>query len=218
MSYLLKILPSTLKTQLAKFLYNDAIQVNRFLEDRDDNFYSKYLEELKSERFVKGDMIAKSGNRADFVYFIMNGVVHNLTTDRYFEAGQMINHDCIIQKTSITQDYIAESDVSALKYERETFLMILDQFPDINEDMQQIVKDKMSFVENQKFIKNKINDQETRNLIINHYKDIVQEEKDIYRKQKKSIALRLVNDSFNPHNSFKIHETRKKPKNVQEFT
>ena len=31
MSYLLKILPSTLKTQLAKFLYQDAITVNRFL-------------------------------------------------------------------------------------------------------------------------------------------------------------------------------------------
>ena len=31
MSYLLKILPSTLKTQLAKFLYNDVIFVHRFL-------------------------------------------------------------------------------------------------------------------------------------------------------------------------------------------
>jgi predicted PurR-regulated permease PerM len=31
MSYLLKILPATLKTQLAKFLYQDAIFVNRFL-------------------------------------------------------------------------------------------------------------------------------------------------------------------------------------------
>jgi len=31
MSYLLKILPSTLKTQLAKFIYADAIVVNKFL-------------------------------------------------------------------------------------------------------------------------------------------------------------------------------------------
>ena len=80
MSYLLKILPSTLKTQLAKFLYQDAITVNRFLQDRDDNFYSKYLEELKSERFVKGDVISKIGNRVENVYFIMNGVVCNQST------------------------------------------------------------------------------------------------------------------------------------------
>jgi CRP-like cAMP-binding protein len=126
MSYLLKILPSTLKTQLSKFLYQDAINVNRFLEDRDDNFYSRYLEELKTERFVKGDVIAKKGNRPEFVYFIMNGVVHNKTTNRYFEAGQMINHDFIMLQTPITEEYVAESDVSALKYEREIFKQILE--------------------------------------------------------------------------------------------
>ena len=87
MSYLLKILPSTLKTQLAIFLYQDAIFVNRFLQDRDDKFYSKYLEELKSQRFVQGDVIAKTGNKPENVYFIMNGVVYNSTTKRYFEAG-----------------------------------------------------------------------------------------------------------------------------------
>ena len=77
MSYLLKILPSTLKTQLAKFLYQDAIMMNRFLQDRDDNFYSKYLEELKTQRFMKNDVISKAGNKAEYVYFIMNGVIHN---------------------------------------------------------------------------------------------------------------------------------------------
>ena len=121
MSYLLKILPSTLKTQLAKFLYQDAILVNRFLQDRDDNFYSKYLEELKQERFVKGDVISKIGNRVENIYFIMNGVVLNKTTNRYLEAGQMINYEYILQKTFITQNTVAETDVSALKYDRETF-------------------------------------------------------------------------------------------------
>jgi len=66
----------------------------------------------------------------------MNGIVFNRTTKRYLEAGQMINHDCVIQKTIILEDCVAETDVSALKYDRETFQMILDQFPDINEDMQ----------------------------------------------------------------------------------
>lgn len=126
MSYLLKILPSTLKTQLAKFLYQDAILVNRFLQDRDDNFYSKYLEELKQERFVKGDVISKIGNRVENIYFIMNGVVLNKTTNRYLEAGQMINYEYILQKTFITQNTVAETDVSALKYDRETFQNILD--------------------------------------------------------------------------------------------
>lgn len=121
MSTLLKILPSTLKTQLAKFLYQDAILVNRFLQDRDDNFYCKYLEELKSEKFNRGDTIAKAGNNPEFVYFIMNGVVKNVTTSRFFESGQMLNHDCCLLKQFIQHDYIAETDVSVLKYERAIF-------------------------------------------------------------------------------------------------
>ena len=75
MSYMLKVLPSTLKSELAQVLYKDALFVNNFLKDRDDNFYSKYLEELKSERFNRGDIIAKAGNKLDYVYFIMSGVV-----------------------------------------------------------------------------------------------------------------------------------------------
>ena len=121
MSYLLKILPSTLKTQLAKFLYEDAIRVHRFLQDRDDNFYSKYLEELKTERYSKGETITKSGTQPDYVCFIMNGVVHNTSTDRYFERGQMICHDFVVNKTPILHDNIAWSDVSMLKYDRATF-------------------------------------------------------------------------------------------------
>ena len=79
-SYLLQLLPSTLKTQLAKFLYMEAIETNRFLQNRDDNFYSKYLEELQSEKFNANDLICKQGSAPEFVYFIMNGVVKNQRT------------------------------------------------------------------------------------------------------------------------------------------
>lgn len=35
----------------------------------------------------------KGSDNADYdIYFIVNGVVQNLTTKRYFEKGQMINH------------------------------------------------------------------------------------------------------------------------------
>ena len=54
MSYLLKVLPIHLKTDLAKFLFKDAIKIHRFLQDRDDNFYSKYLEELQPKKFSAG--------------------------------------------------------------------------------------------------------------------------------------------------------------------
>lgn len=77
MSHLLKILPIHLKTQLAKYLYEDAIKIHRFLQDRDDNFYSKYLEELQPQKFKAGTSIAKAGSEPTFVYFIMHGIIHN---------------------------------------------------------------------------------------------------------------------------------------------
>jgi hypothetical protein len=80
MSYLLKILPSTIKTQLAKFMYADAIFIHRFLQDRDDNFYAKYLEELTSEKFSKGSIIAKAGSHPEYMFMIMNGIVINSDT------------------------------------------------------------------------------------------------------------------------------------------
>ena len=124
MSYLLKILPSTLKTKLAKFMYYDVINVFKFLQDREDDFYSKFLEELEHKKFTRSDIISVVGKQPEYVYFIMNGVVQNVTTGRYFEAGQMINHDCIFLETLITQDYVAETDVQVLAYEKETFISI----------------------------------------------------------------------------------------------
>ena len=122
MSYLLKILPSTLKTRLAKFLFQQAIYVNRFLQDRGDNFYSKYLEELKAERFQKDDIIAKPGQDPENVYFIMAGIVLNNSTKRYFESGQMINHDVIYKKEVIRDEYIAVTDVAVVKFEKSIFV------------------------------------------------------------------------------------------------
>ena len=77
MSYILKVLPSTLKVQLAKFLYADAIFMHRFLQDWDDDFYAKYLEELRSERINKGEYLVKKGNKPESVIFMMTGIVQN---------------------------------------------------------------------------------------------------------------------------------------------
>ena len=126
MSYLLKILPSTLKTRLAKFLFQQAIYVNKFLQDRGDGFYSKYLEELKAERFPKDEVIAKPGQEPESVYFIMAGIVQNTTTKRYFESGQMINHDVVYKKELVRDEFIAVTDVAVVKYEAPIFIQIIE--------------------------------------------------------------------------------------------
>ena len=54
----------------------------------------------------------------------------------------MLNHDCVLLKQHIQCDYIAETDVSVLKYEAAVFQQILDTFPDFYEDLKSIIDDK----------------------------------------------------------------------------
>ena len=56
----------------------------------------------------------------------MSGVIHNTTNDRYFEAGQMVNHIDIYQNTLITESYKAYTEVTAVKFSRETFLKTIN--------------------------------------------------------------------------------------------
>ena len=48
---LLKMIPATLKTQISQYIFREAIYINKFLQYREDKFYSKYLEELNSMYF-----------------------------------------------------------------------------------------------------------------------------------------------------------------------
>lgn len=107
-------------------MFREIINLNPLLQNRDDHFYSKFLEELKSDRFNKGDFIAKSGQQVEWVFFIVSGVVENTTTNRFYESGQMINHDIVMRKSIIMYDFQADTDVSVLKYSKATFLQILD--------------------------------------------------------------------------------------------
>ena len=51
------------------------------------------------------------------------------------ECGAIINHDTIFNNTKIHSNFIAETDVSVLKFERDIFEEILREFPDFKKDV-----------------------------------------------------------------------------------
>lgn len=55
----------------------------------------------------------------------MNGVIHNTSKNRYYEAGQMVNHISVYQNSLIEEDFKALTEVTAVMYSRETFLIII---------------------------------------------------------------------------------------------
>lgn len=165
MSLILKALPSSLKTHMAKFMYQDAILIHRFLQDRDDAFYSHYLEELQVERFSQSDLIAQAGTQPQFVLFIMNGVVKNNSTGKFYEAGHMINHDSIVRKIDIIHDFVAETEVVVLKYEKQVFEQIMDTFPDFYEDIMDSIHEKEQIDQAQKKIDQQMQDTNLKGII-----------------------------------------------------
>ena len=103
-------------------------------------------------------MISKSGKLANFIYFITNGLVLNSGTNRYFESGHIINAECVLDNTLVTEDYVADSvEVSVLKYPRDVFLQMINHFPDIEENVKQLVKDKRMANINATFMNKMIN-------------------------------------------------------------
>lgn len=106
----------------------------------------------------------------------------------------MINHDYVFKNVEISQNCIADTDVTVLKYTRETFMVVVNAFTDIYEDMRQVVADKVTHQHNAELLKKAIAGEETRSLIINHYNDIIQDEQRQYRKTNKSLAMKLNTD------------------------
>lgn len=61
MSFLLEVLPASLKIQLNRFLNKTAIENIPFLQNRLDSFYLNYMEKFKPMRFDKDDIIFERG-------------------------------------------------------------------------------------------------------------------------------------------------------------
>lgn len=85
----------------------------------------------------------------------------------------MINHDAIIQSKVSNQSYIAETDVTVMKYDASTFETIIDQFPNFYKDLKKMVDDRQELEEKNNFKKVAVKDVNIRKIIINHYNNIV---------------------------------------------
>ena len=182
--------------------------VHRLLQNRDEGFYGKFLEELKPDKFSKGDCICKKGNPVEYVYFIMNGAAINVETERFFESGQMINHDAIIEDKIIKQTFMAETDVSVMRYEASVFEQIIDQFPNFYKDLKKFVDDKKELEESYKFKKRAVTDVNIQKLIINQYNKIITTAKEEMLHQNQDKALRI--GSISEREFFKV-----KPKKIK---
>lgn len=76
-------------------------------------------------------------------------------------------------KTPVLHQYVAHVDVNVLKFNKQTFNLILDQFQDFKEDLQEASADRKDNKKNDKFIYETINSEEARKIIIKNYNLII---------------------------------------------
>ena len=88
-------------------------------------------------------------------------------------------------------DYMAETDVSMLKYDCSTFQQILDQFPDFYDDLKTIISDKKELIQNSKYIKSAVQSETLRGIIVEHYNDIISDEQAQLKQNNQSLALKI---------------------------
>ncbi len=86
----MKVLPPFLKTNLALFLYKEAIREIPFLQNRDQMFYLNYLDELIPLKFKSDTIILQEKARPEEVIFILSGEIMNLNSKRIFGMGSML--------------------------------------------------------------------------------------------------------------------------------
>lgn len=74
---------------------------------------------------------------------------------------------------TVRHNYIANTDIAVFRYEKETFLKICEQFPDINEDIENLIDEKKEYTVNDDFLTKSIKSDKVRKAIINDYQEII---------------------------------------------
>ncbi|CDW73868.1 UNKNOWN [Stylonychia lemnae] len=177
MSYLLRILPTNLKTQLAIFLYKDAINVIKFLQGRKNTFYEQYLDKLKPMRFDRGSIILEQGSRPNEVCLIMSGSVLNASNGRILPTGSLFGESDMIFKRDRKDSYIAETEVYVFKFERKIVEIMMKQYPEIAEEVRNLAWEREKVRNNQDSIQTMIKNQDSvKDIIMRYFQQISQAE------------------------------------------
>ena len=103
----------------------------------------------------------------------------------------MINQDDIMRSVPCLHDCVAYTDVSVLKYDKHTFNLILDQFQDFKEDLQEATEDKTANEVNNQFIHQAMHGDEVRKIIAQNYNEVIKEEGIQNEANRKSLALKM---------------------------
>ena len=144
---IMNIFPKIVQHQVRMQINQKAIEVIKFLNKRENDFYEWILPMLSSHKFPIQSFLFKEGQIATHLYMIVEGEVLNMITRMLISEGNLIGEVDIIKSRKRQETLIAAVDWNCLKIERFDFLNILKEFPEIEKEVLEIAEEKEKFLQ-----------------------------------------------------------------------
>ena len=143
----LKDLPSSLYIDIYNFVFKDIIEKVDFFRDREKNFTLRLVPLLKQVNFQKKDIIYSTSDPAQEVYFIIKGRISTVNPGaigrekiQNWVEGNLFGEGDIILKRNRILTLVAEEKSELLKINKKEFIELLDEFPDIRDEVEKLVQ------------------------------------------------------------------------------
>ena len=142
---LLEILPIKLRSETMFYIYKDAINIIKILQDREQRFYSNYICLFTPLKVKAGTLLLEIGCQPNEVYFLVNGCIlieseQKQLQPHYFIEGAVFGEKDILQDKMSTETYRAMCDCFLLYLPKQSFMAILSEFPDFRDDILAIAR------------------------------------------------------------------------------
>lgn len=123
-----------------------------FFKNKDKGFIAEFVLFLSPLRVPAGELIFEKGQYPNSVYFLINGRVgliegHEKTVYKYFVPGGYFGEIEVFADSTRMATAQASTDCELLTIDRHEFLLILNNFPEIKNDLKKVSVEKMYRIE-----------------------------------------------------------------------
>jgi CRP-like cAMP-binding protein len=140
---LLSILPIHLKSETNYFIYKEAIDTIKILQDKDQRFYSEFIIQFKPLVLKRGTIIIKEGSIALEIYFLLRGCIKRSTYSKnvelenpaphYLIEGTIFGEQDMIFNRMTQERFTAMADCFVLQVKKPLFKTLIEEFEDFRD-------------------------------------------------------------------------------------
>lgn len=146
-SQILKELPPSLRMKVSIHLNSDLVRKVPILKNASDDLISKIIVNLVPVVYMKGDFIFRKGDTAHHLYFISKGQVEIIAEDGITSIG-ILSEGSFFGEIALLLDTPRTASIRAIDYcdlyflDKETFKIIVAQYPDFAAYIDKLIKDR----------------------------------------------------------------------------